>query len=288
MTLSIIILSFNTRELTLKCIDSIIGQYKKELDESKFEIIVVDNASTDDSVSSIKKQVLSIKNIRLVENKKNEGFSKGNNIGAKGAKGKHLLFLNSDTEILDDGLLKMTNYLDVNEKVGILGAKLTFPNGKVQSSCGKFYNLLNSFFMLFGLEGMVRFIPEKTKPVDWVSGAAFMIRKDLFNKIYGFDENIFMYTEDMELCFRAKKENFGTVFFSGCNISHKEGKSSNRTFAILEIYKGLLYFHRKHKSTFDYFFLKLMLEIKAMIAILVGYLTKNTYLISTYKKTFSL
>jgi len=288
MKLSIIVLSYNTKDLTAACINSIIKQYKDQLDSGDLEVILVDNASTDGSVKEMSNIQCQISNVKLIENRTNLGFSKGNNIGAKEAKGDYLLFLNSDTEVLDKGFFKMLDFLNNNKDVGVLGCKLKFPDGKVQSSCGKFYNLINSFLMLFGFEKFVRFAPNEIKLVDWVSGAAFMTRKDLFSRLNGFDENIFMYTEDMELCFRVKKESLDTFFFPDCNIIHKEGKSSNRTFAILEIYKGLLYFYRKHKSGFEYFLLKVMLDIKAIIAILIGYLTRNTYLTNTYKKAFSL
>ena len=285
-TLSIIILSYNTADLTLKCLKSIQDQYKKQFKSGEFEIIVVDNASSDTSVSEISNIQFQISNFKLIRNKENVGFSIGNNIGAINAKGKYLLFLNSDTEVLDRGFLGMVDYLDKNENVGVLGAKLLNQDGSSQRSAGKFYNILNVFLMLFGGEKIasIRFSPDKTKEVDWVSGAALMIKKELFDKLSGFDEKIFMYMEDMELCFRVKGLGFKTVFYSDIKILHKELGSSNREFAIINIYKNLLYFYGKHKNFLEYMLIKLLLYLKAILAIAIGAITHNSYLTLTYKK----
>ena len=101
MELSIIILSYNTKDLTINCLNSIVEQYKQELDKDRFEIIVVDNASSDDSLAAILRLKSKISNLKLIESKENLGFSKGCNLGAENAKGEYLLFLNSDTEIKD-------------------------------------------------------------------------------------------------------------------------------------------------------------------------------------------
>ena len=118
--LSIVILSYNTKDLTLRCIESIIKQYRKELEGGEIEIVIVDNASSDASASAISNIIHStssgqISNIKLIENEKNLGFAKGCNIGVSAAKGKYILFLNSDTETKDRGVLKMTEFLEKNE-----------------------------------------------------------------------------------------------------------------------------------------------------------------------------
>src|SRR5581483_5113544 len=205
MRLSIIILSFNTAKLTINCVKSVLTYYKDYLGK-EVEVVVVDNASLDNTLDLLRK----IKGIKIIKNNENFGFSKGNNIGAKNSTGKYILFLNSDAQVLDDSFIKMSNFLDENPKIGILGGKLVNSNNKVQKSGGNFYNLFNLFASLFGGErmGFVRKFPKKVEPVDWVSGACLLIRKDLFNKLKGFDEKFFMYVEDMDLCFRAKKAGF--------------------------------------------------------------------------------
>ena len=282
--LSIIILSYNTKELTLRCIQSIFSQYKKELLEKEFEVIVVDNNSSDDSVKSIKYNAITV-----IENKENVGFGRGANIGASAAKGKYVLFLNSDTEVLDHGFMSMMEFLENNPKIAILGGKLENIDGSAQRSAGKFYNFGNLIIMLLGLErlGFLRSSPSKIQKVDWVSGACMMVRADIFEKLSGFDGKLFMYMEDMEICFRAKKLGFLTYFYPSLRLKHKSLGSSNRTFAIINIYKGILHFYAKHKNYFEYLAAKTLLIAKAAILILVGFLTFNSELRDRYRKAIS-
>ena len=281
--LSIIILSYNTKDLTLACLESIIKQYKNELERKKVEMIVVDNAS---------KPEFRIQNsefrtyVKIIRNEDNFGFAKGCNIGAKNAKGKYILFLNSDTEVLDRGFLKMIELLDKNPKVAILGGKLHNADGTVQPSAGKFYSLFNLIIMLLGLErlGFLRSSPNKIQKVDWVSGACMIVRRNIFEKLNGFDEKLFMYIEDMEICFRAKKLDFSTYFYPNLKLKHKSFGSSNRSFAIINIYKGILHFYSKHKSRFEYDAAKILLVTKAVILIFFGFITLNSALRDRYRK----
>lgn len=277
MKLSVIILSFNTAKLTKDCVTSVLNQYKNYIGKD-LEVIVVDNASSDDTLGLLKR----IKGIKIIENGGNFGFSKGNNIGAKNSTGNYALFLNSDTRVLDDSFIKMVNFLDENPKVGILGGKLVDSKNRVQKSGGNFYNLFNLFVSLFGGErmGFVRKIPKKIEAVDWVSGACLLIRKDLFNKLKGFDEQFFMYVEDMDLCFRAKNAGFLTYFYPEAKIIHEEHGSSNREFAVTNIYKGIIYFSRKHRISYP--LVKFMLFVKAFFSLLIGIATNNDYLKKTY------
>lgn len=287
MELSIIILSYNTKDLTVNCIKSIVEQYKNELDKQLFEIIVVDNASEDKSFEAINR--LKIDGLKVIEGQENLGFSKGCNLGEKYASGEFLLFLNSDTQIKDQGFLKMLDYLKKNEKIGILGGKLKNDDGTAQPSTGKFYNLVNLFLFLF-LEHFVllKDSPNSIKEVDWVSGACLMIKKSFFEKIGRFEKELFMYMEDMELCFKARKHGLITYFYPEITLFHKELGSSNRTFAIINIYKGILFFYKKHKSFFEYLLAKIMLFSKAFVLNFYGKMSKNKYLVETYGKTLEL
>ena len=288
MDLSIIILSFNTKDLTIDCLNAIVAQYKQELDKDEFEIILVDNASSDDTIKTAKN--LNLKNLKIIESQENLGFSKGCNLGAKNASGEYLLFLNSDTEIKDQGFVKMVDYLKKNEKVGILGGALKNENGKAQPSAGRFYNLLTLFLTMIGLErlGFLRESPKGIKRVDWVSGASMMIKKKIFEKIGGFEKELFMYAEDMEFCYRANKKGFATYFYPEVTLFHKEIGSSNRTFAILNIYKGILFFYKKHKPIWEYRTASAILFSKACILKKIGQLTRNKYLQETYGQALEL
>lgn len=288
--MSIIILNYNTKDLTIDCLNSISEQYKQELNKGSFEIVLVDNASTDGSVKKISDFRSQVPNLNIVESKENLGFSKGCNLGAASARGDYLLFLNSDTEIKDQGFIKMLDYCKKNKETGILGGALKNEDGTNQSSAGKFYDLFNLFLMLLGFErlGFLRESPKTIERVNWVSGACLMIKRKVFKILGGFEKELFMYGEDMELCFRAKKNGFLTYFYPEIMLFHKERGSSNRSFAILNIYKSILFFYKKYKPGWQYLIAKFLLHAKSFILNTVGLLASNKYLAETYGKTLEL
>ena len=288
MLLSIVIINYKRVELTLKCVESLFKKFKNEFKENIFELIIVDNASGDDSVQILRQKILNEKyrNIIIVENDDNLGFSLGCNLGAKEAKGDLILFLNNDTEVKDKGILEMTKFLNENNDIAILGGLLSNSDGSSQPSVGKFYTFFNTFLLLMGLQraDLINKNPFIISEVDWVKGACMMIKESIFKKIGGFDEKIFMYTEDMELCYRAKQAGYKTFFFPNISILHDEHGSANRSFAIINIYKGILYFYKKHKSKFEYEIVKMLLIAKAWVAIVIGMIIRSNYLVSTYKQ----
>lgn len=287
--LSIIVLSYNTSELTVKCLSSLLGVYPQQFKSGDFEIVVVDNASSDDSISRIKHLAKKNKNLKIVENIENLGFGEGNNVGVRSSKGEFCLFLNSDTRIEEGGLTKMVEFMKSNNNIGITGGKLYNSNGSLQPSVGTFFTVWTLFLTLFGGErlGLLRESPAQTKKVDWVSGAFMLVRKEIFKKIGMFDKNIFMYVEDMELCFRMKNSGFEVYFFPNTSAIHEKIGSSSKEFAISSIYKGTLYFFKKHKNKTEYELARVLLSLKARLAIMIGLLTSNAELVSTYKKALS-
>ena len=276
---SIIILSFNTKDLLRECLYSVYSHIK----EIAFEVIVVDNASSDDSVAMIQKEYPQVK---LQKSKENLGFGKGINLGVNAAKGDFLLFLNSDTRIRDSKLKQMIELMNNDQQIGIIGGQLKNADGSMQRSYGKFYTLSAVAVMLFGGEKreIAASSAHKIHPTDWVSGGYMFIRKTVFEEIGKFDENIFMYMEDMEICYRAKQKGYSVMVCHFTDVLHMGHGSSNRSFAIINIYKGVLYFYKKHKSHIEYQLVKLLLQIKGWTAIIIGTVTRNTYLVTTYKK----
>lgn len=288
MEISIVTLNYHKSHLTLACIHSLWEQFSTEFLSDAIELIIVDNHSQDDSIEQIEKAIVTSKwkNITLIKNTKNDGFAKGCNIGATRAKGKYILFLNNDTLIKDRGIITMKEFMDMHDSIAILGGKLVNRDGTPQSCVGSFYSPISILLLLTGLQkyGMVDKNPEKIKKVDWVKGGLLMVREGVFNKLGGFDENIFMYTEDMEFCYRAKQQGFDVYFYPDISVYHKESGSSNRTFAVIHIYKNLLYFYKKHKSYAEYVYVKTLLRLKAMALIGIGRVQNNPYYISTYEK----
>lgn len=291
MVVSIITLNYKKPKLTLSCMNSLYGQFKKEFLDDLMELIIVDNASGDDSVNLLKEEINRkvYKNVKILENSVNKGFGGGCNTGSAIAKGEYLLFLNNDTEVKDRGIFEMSKYLDSHKEIAVLGGQLRNKDGSVQASVGSFYTLLKATMLLLGMQkyGLLDKSPKEITRVDWVKGGLFMIRKEIFETLSGFDENIFMYTEDMELCYRAKQMGFNTYFYPKVLVLHKEFGSTNRTFAIVNIYKNLLYFYKKHRSYIEYVFLKSILILKAVVLILVGTLINNSYLKNTYKEALA-
>jgi hypothetical protein len=291
MILSIITLNYKKPELTISCISSLNEQFAKELAHGEIEIVVVDNDSQDDSVKQIEKTIKEndYKHVHIIANDKNAGFGAGCNLGALQAKGKFVLFLNNDTIAKDRSILEMTEYMEKNSDIAILGGQLRNNDGSLQNSVGAFYTPMSLLLLLLGAQrfGLVDKNPEEIQKVDWVKGALMLIRRDVFKKLDGFDENIFMYTEDMELCYRANLAGYKTYFYPFTNVFHKDQGSSNRSFAIIQIYKSLVYFYKKHRPLWEYYFLKLILQIKARMLILLGKITGNPYLVQTYEKALT-
>lgn len=291
MLVSIITLNYNKSNLTIDCLESLYQQFKNEFLQEEIEVIIVDNASADESVKLISNTISKkkYKNIKLIPNSENSGFSKGCNLGVKSAIGDYLLFLNNDTLVKDGGILKMAKYMQDNPQVSILGGQLKNTDGSLQVSTGNFYTLPRAIMLFLGGQrfGLVDKSPKEISKVDWVKGGLLMIKKEVFEKLKGFDENIFMYTEDMELCFRAKKRGYNTYFYPDVLVYHAEYGSTNRTFAIVNIYKNILYFYKIHRSKPEYIILKFILLVKSYLLIIAGNLLGNSYLKTTYKEALN-
>lgn len=301
--LSIIIVSFNTKGITKKCLDTLLESVKHS--PLQIELLLVDNNSQDGSSEMLKlyeKKIQAKKDhvtFKLIESKENLGFVKANNQALKQATGENILFLNSDIEVLDDAIDNLYSYF-INQTVfQFVGAKLFNRNMSPQQSCGPAYNLWNMFIFLF-LQGdkfhITRYSPETIKEVAWVSGACFITTKSCIEKLSGFDEGIFMYMEEIDLFYRALKKNMKIGFYPYSHFIHLGSASSEgRTQPILQVYKGYLYYYKKHFSKNSLLILKSMLQLKALVSLTVGKLlrligktNKAEYLIRTYAEAYEI
>lgn len=281
MDLTIIIVNHNSKNLLINCLESIKNSLKINL--LKHEIIVIDNASTDGSLDYLKKN----RKINLIINRINKGFGSACNQGIVEAKGKYILLLNPDILVLKDAIYKLVAFFKKFDK-GFVGAKLLNPNLTVQASCGLFPNLPVVILMLF-LQGerlnITKFSPQKITKVDWVSGACLLGKKEDFLKLGGFDENIFLYMEEVDLLYRAKKIGLPNYFYNEAEFIHIGAAISGHKQAVNNIFQGLLYFYKRHYSYFDCLILKLLLYLKSIIAISLGTLILKKQLVSQYKLT---
>lgn len=283
MTLSILIISYNTKKLTLEALRSVFKSLKGT--KIKYEVLVLDNNSTDESVDSIR---VEFKNkVKLFALKDNLGFGRGNNYLVKKARGDVLIFLNSDTKIMNHGIEKLYNYfINSESKYQFIGPKLLNSNYSPQYSAGPFYSLPVIFVALFlrgDYLGITRYSPNQNRAVDWVSGACFITKKKYYNAVGGFDENIFMYMEEIDLFFRARAKGFRVGFFPGAKVLHYGSASSkSRKEPIINVYKGFLYFYKKHFDENNNRLLKLLLKSKAWVGYTLGAVINNKYLKETY------
>jgi GT2 family glycosyltransferase len=229
--LSIIIVNWKSCDFLRKCLESI---YLNPGNRN-IEVIVVDNASFDGSKDLIQG---SFPGVHFLQSDRNLGFAGANNLGYKNTQGKYLLFLNPDTEIVGTALQLMVSALDSNPEAGIIGAKLLNSDRSLQTSCiQRFPTILNQaldldFLMtafpklsLWGSAPLFEPHPEPV-PVDVVSGACLMIRRDVFERIGGFSTRYFMYAEDVDLCWKARKAGWKSYYLAGAEVVHHGGRST--------------------------------------------------------------
>jgi len=233
--LSIIVVSYNTEAILKNALDRVYQQ--TGLDD--FEVIVVDNASSDDSCNMVEREFPQVK---LIRHHSNDGFAAGNNIGIQEAKGDYILLLDSDAYVFDDTLQLTVEYMETNPAVGIMGAQLVCEDGSPQPSARSFPTPWQKFRVMTGLDARnpsyetyydyykaeMREIPEPRK-VGWVPGTYFMIRREVLDQIGLLDEMFFMYFEEVDYCLRATNAGWDIVFNPAITVIHLGGQSSLAT-----------------------------------------------------------
>jgi len=274
--LSIIIVNYNVKEFIQNLLESI----KSASLNLKTEIIVVDNASDDGSIELIKQKY---PYVHLIENHRNEGFSKANNLGLKIAKGKYLLLLNPDTIVKEDTFEKMISFFEATPEAGMAGCKLLNTDGTLQLACRRgFPGPWASFTKVTGLSTLFPKSPlfarynltyldeNKTYAVDAISGAFMMIRREVYEKIGGLDETFFMYGEDLDLCYRVNKAGYKVYYVHSTEIIHYKGESTKRSNLneVKVFYEAMHIFVKKYYSGsfFLLLFLRLAISIREMFA----------------------
>lgn len=229
MDLSIIIVSYNTRKLTLDAIKSVI----KDTSIKKKEIIVVDNGSTDRSNEAVRNFQFTIPNLRLIENNNNLGFSKANNQGIRIAKGKYILLLNSDTRVKKGSFKKLLDFAKKHPDAGVVGARLLNKDGSIQESCFNFPTIkcaINQYWLHKG-SSLAKYTPKDKRPVevDSVIGAAFLITPKALKKLGGLDERYFFYYEDLAYCREVRKKGLKVYYLPSAKVIHYHGASGKKS-----------------------------------------------------------
>ena len=258
-TLSVVIVSWNVCDLLRRCLDSVI----RTAEESGLpcQVIVVDSASADGSQGMVRD---AFPQVELVACETNVGFVKGNSLGVSRSTGQHILLLNPDTEVVDDALRLMVSYMDAHPDVGALGPCLLDPQGQVQSSRRRFPTAATGFVEstmfqpCFENSSLLRRYycldrsADEEQEVDWVVGASLLIRRDAWEAVGPLDESIFMYSEELDWCRRAKGKGWKIVYLPIARVVHHEAQSSKQVSGPRHIYfqTSKVYYYRKYHGAF--------------------------------------
>ena len=275
MELSVIIINYNSKQVLVNCLRSLM----QSINSALTEIFVIDNVSS----QSIKDIEQGFPSVKFIYNEKNIGFAAANNIGIKKATGEYILLLNPDTIVNENSFLPMIKYLDEHNDVGIVGCKIFNANGEIERSTHSFPSLIKEFMHaneflknFIGYDSYLAKFLKKIfkskslesywdhnciKDVDHVTGACMMVKKEAIDKVGLLDEAFFLYNEEVEWSYRFKQAGYKSVFVPDSNIIHLFGYSTKQRVQkqtvnqlLVERYRGMFYFFQKHYS-----FIKLLI-----------------------------
>ena len=253
MTLSIIIVNYNVKLILEACLNSVTEAIKN----IPAEVIIVDNASSDESLGYLKPV---FPRFTFIANKVNEGFAKANNRALALAKGEFILFLNPDTTVPENCFIKCIGFMKAHPDAGAVGVRMLNGNGDfLKESKRGFPSPMVSFWKMTGLTGMFPRSPVFSKyylghldehqdhEADILSGAFMMVKKEVLDKTGGFDERFFMYAEDIDLSYRIKLAGYKNYYFSGTTIIHFKGSSTKKDIKyVRQFYKAMSQFVKKY------------------------------------------
>jgi GT2 family glycosyltransferase len=257
MDLSVIIVNYNTEGLLRECI----GRLRDACQGLAVNIVIVDNASRDNSVALIRSEFA---DCELIVNSANVGFGRANNQGLPLVRGRHVLLINTDAFVAPDSIRKTMAYMDEHPRCGILGVKLVGRDGTLQPSARYFPTPWNQFLVRTGLGGVftgTRLVDDMdwghdaVRDCDWVPGCYYLVRREVIDKVGLFDPRFFLYYEEVDHCFAAKKAGWEVTFYPFTTVVHIGGESaksegeitqSGRQLEALQMESALLYFRKNH------------------------------------------
>jgi len=279
LNLSIIIISFNTKDLLRVCIKSVYETTANLI----YEIIIVDNGSTDGSIDML---AIEFPEIHVINNKINQGFARANNQAIKVARGKLILLLNSDTIVKKGAIESLAEFMKEHRSIAAVGPKILNVNGTLQSMEMSLPSIGDTLISLLGLP---HFVPMKFKrrlfprlfrneneisSVGWINGCCIMLNKDIIEKVGLLDETFFFYYEEIEWCYRAKKAGYSIFYKPDVEIIHYGG-ASNIDKPTQRMLNGRLIFYKKclgRTKGITFIFLKILSNISTLT---IAYATKS-------------
>lgn len=253
MDLSVVIVNYQTFELTKNTINSIF-EYDYPF---SYEILVVDNASSDDSLARLKDYFKD--SVTFIASSENNGFAAGNNQALRIAKGDYILLLNSDTIVWENTLENIYSYMERRTDVGACGCRVLLENGELDKACKRsFPNVKNSFFRLFHIPtnskddnyNLTDLADDEVYEIDCLTGAFMFMRARTLDEVGFLDETFFMYGEDIDLCYRIKKAGWKIIYYGKSKITHLKGASSKKqkNKLIYEFYHAMYIYYKKHHA----------------------------------------
>ncbi len=254
MKLAVVIVNYNSTDYLLRCLGSLFAR----TDESDFAVVVVDNASDDRDFEHLR---ASFPSVTLIQNQRNQGFSTGCNQGIRTLDADFYLLLNPDCVIGDAALDKSLRFLATHPQAGILGARVTNPDGTLQRACRR--RIPRPSVAFYRLSGLSRLFPrsarfgsynvadqdeERVQEVEAVSGSFLMFRKELLDDIGFLDETFFLYGEDLDFCYRAAQAGWKILYYPEARVTHFKRASSSRRprESNFHFYNAMRLFYRKH------------------------------------------
>ncbi|MGQ9567464.1 MAG: glycosyltransferase family 2 protein [Anaerolineae bacterium] len=266
--LSIVIVNWNVRDLLLRCLDSLWAEVERQeghilslaASSYLFEVIVVDNASSDGSVDMVRG---SYPWVRLLANEVNRGFTQANNQGLALARGRYVLLLNPDTEVRPGALRTMLRWMDEHPRAGALGPRVRYPDGSVQPTRRRFPTLATAFLESTFLHQWFPRNPvalryhmadrgdEEEQAVDWVVGACLLLRGEAVRQVGPLDEGFFMYSEELDYCARLRAAGWEVAYLPAAEVVHHEGRSSEQVPVARQYHFDVskVCFYRKHHGS---------------------------------------
>ena len=250
MDLSVVTVNWNTRELLSQCLRSV---YEMAVGVD-LEVLVVDNGSTDGSFEMVRRE---FPQVRLIENAENVGFARANNQAMASSHGRYLLLLNSDAVVRSGALQALCRFMDQWAEAGIVGGKLINPDGSFQASYMDFPTIRDEVLLLTKLYRLFRspYFPshppaesQQVSEADWVPGACLMIRRETLEQVGGLDEDYFMYSEEVDWCWRVKRSGWKVFYLPEAEVLHWGGQSIRQVplHKRARVYGGkVLFFHKR-------------------------------------------
>lgn len=276
MKLSIIIVNWNTRELTLQCLCSVACALDS-IAPGSVETIVVDNGSQDGSVAALSEIFPWTK---LIVNQTNLGFARANNQGIETSTGDFVLLLNSDTVVEPTALVTLLHFMQTHPQAGAGGARLLNPDGSIQPSCSPFPTLGREAWRLFHLDAfhLLALYPMHAWPiseprvVDVVQGACMVIRRTALDQVGPLDCDYFMYSEEVDLCLRIRRAGWDIYWIPQAEVTHYGGQSSKlmAQAMFLQLYRSKVVYFRKHHGRWSAVAYKLLLATAALARLAVA------------------